>query len=151
MGRICLALSSGLGVGYVPKASGTVGTLWGVLLFYLGRNLSPWWWGIGTLLFIFAAVGLSFGAEHQLKSHDSSIIVIDEIAGYLVAVLGLAYSLQAAVLAFLLFRFFDIIKPFPIRQIDRMGKGGWSVVFDDVVAGIYANLIARGVLYLWEG
>jgi phosphatidylglycerophosphatase A len=151
MGRLSLILSSGLGAGYVPKASGTVGTLWGVLFFYLGRNLSPWWWGAGVLLFFIAAVGLSRGAEKHLGSHDSSVIVIDEIVGYLVTVLGMAYSIETAALAFVLFRFFDIVKPFPIRQIDQKGHGAWSVVLDDVVAGIYANLVLRGALYFWEG
>jgi len=147
--RLSLILSSGLGLGYLPKAPGTFGTLWGVLLFYLSRSLNPWVMALGTLIFIGLAILLSEGAERALGTHDSSAIVIDEVAGYLVAVLGLTFDFWVAVLAFALFRLFDIWKPWPIRQVDRGVSGGLGVVLDDVLAGVYANLVVRGVLWAW--
>jgi phosphatidylglycerophosphatase A len=150
MGRLAVILSSGLGVGYVPAAPGTFGTLWGVLLFYLTRHLPFPWYLAGTLLFFAFAVGVAHAAEKSLGAHDSSIIIIDEIVGYLVTVVGFSFSWPIALAGFLLFRFFDILKPFPIRWADRRIPGGLGVVVDDVLAGIFANLLLRLGIYLWQ-
>ncbi len=74
--------------------------------------------------------------------------MIDEVVGYLVAVLGVPFSFRNTIIAFILFRLFDIWKPPPIRLIDQKGRGAWGVVMDDVVAGVFANLVLRGILYL---
>ena len=150
MGRISLFLSSGLGIGYIPKASGTFGTLWGFLLYYLCRGFDPWVLWVGTPIFVLLSFVFIHFAEKQLGSHDSSIIVLDEIAGYLVAVLGISFNFWTAALGFGLFRLFDIWKPFPIGQIDRKWKGVWGVLCDDLVAGIYANLTVRIFLIIWD-
>ncbi len=147
MGRLSVILSSGLGIGYIPRISGTVGTLWGVLLYYLGRNLALKWMILGIVLFVFFAVWVSHRAEKYLGSHDSSLIVIDEVAGYLVAVAGFSFNLWVAVLGFVLFRIFDIAKPPPLRQIDTHWPGGWGVVLDDVMAGIYSQICLRIIFY----
>jgi phosphatidylglycerophosphatase A len=147
--RLAVLFSSGLGVGYLPWASGTFGTLWGLLLYYLGRSLHWQLFAVGTLLLIFLSLYLSHYAEKALGSHDSSIIVIDEIVGYLVAVVGISFSFPHAVGAFVLFRVFDIWKPFPIRAIDRQWPGAWGVIMDDVLAGIFANLCLHLILYAW--
>jgi phosphatidylglycerophosphatase A len=80
--------------------------------------------------------------------HDSSHIVIDEVAGYVVATALLDFSWLAAGLAFCLFRLFDILKPFPASWVDRHVGGGLGVVGDDVVAGIFAGVVARILLCL---
>ncbi|HCU23816.1 MAG TPA: phosphatidylglycerophosphatase A [Deltaproteobacteria bacterium] len=148
MRRLALVFSSGLGLGYLPWAPGTFGTLWGVLLFYLGR-FWPWpYFAAATLLFIFFAVAVSRLAEQSLGEHDSSQIVIDEVAGYLTSVVALPFGWKTALLAFVLFRIFDIVKPYPIRYIDRHWGGGWGVVMDDVVAGIFANIVLRLLMAL---
>lgn len=149
MRRLALWLSSGLGLGYIPGSPGTYGTLWGVLLFYLGRNLSWPAFAIGTALFTLFAVFISHAAEQVSEKHDSSSIVIDEIAGYLVTVIFVPFSLKTLVLAFLLFRFFDIAKPWPIRYIDKKWGGGWGVVMDDVLAGVIANLCLQLIMLIW--
>lgn len=128
---------------------GTYGTLWGVLLFYLGRHW-PWTvWVPFTLGFILFSVFVSHFAELELGSHDHACIVIDEVAGYLVTVLALPFSWITAILAFVLFRLFDILKPPPVRQIDRGVGGAWGVVLDDVAAGVLAHLVLRGLLWVW--
>lgn len=149
MRRFALWMSTGLGIGYIPFASGTFGTLWGVLLFYLGRDF-PWQVMAGaTLLFILFSVYCAQQAEEALGGHDSSRIVIDEVAGYLVAVIAIPFSWRTMLLAFLLFRLFDIAKPYPIRHIDRRWGGGWGVVMDDVLAGVFSNLSLRLIMWIW--
>jgi phosphatidylglycerophosphatase A len=148
MGRLAVIFASGLGVGYLPPAPGTLGTLWGVLLFYLARHLSFSWFLAGTFLFFLFSVGVAHAAEKKLGGHDSSIIVIDEVAGYLVAVAGLSFSWPMALAGFVLFRFFDIVKPFPIRWADRRIPGGLGVVLDDILAGVFANLLLRLGLFI---
>ena len=149
MRRFAVWMSTGLGIGYIPVASGTFGTLWGVLLFYLIRAW-PWQLSAGaTLLFILFSVFCAQHAEEAFEGHDSSRIVIDEVAGYLVTVIAVPFSPKTMVLAFLLFRLFDIVKPYPIRLIDRRWGGGWGVVMDDVLAGVFANLCLQVIMRVW--
>ena len=82
-------------------------------------------------------------AEAILQEHDSHAIVIDEIVGYLAATLFMAPTWENTLVAFVIFRVFDVIKPFPAGYIDRAVPGGKGVVLDDVVSGIYANLATR--------
>ncbi len=81
MHRIGLWLSTGLGVGYLPGAPGTFGTLWGLLLYYLARNLAWPFFGLATLGLLLAGVASAYSAEREFKSHDSPKIVIDEVVG----------------------------------------------------------------------
>jgi len=147
MRKLALILSAGLGLGYIPWAPGTFGTLWGLLLFYLLRSFSWQIFAAVTVAAILFAVWVSHLAETELKSHDSSHIVIDEVVGYMVTVVAFPFSPGVAVAAFILFRFFDILKPFPIRLIDRRVGGGWGVVLDDVAAGVFANLVLRFLVW----
>lgn len=149
MGRLAVFLSSGLYIGYLPKAPGTFGTLWGILLFYLLRGTSSTVFFIFVTLFIIFAVIVSQLAERHLGTHDQGLIVIDEIAGYLVTVLGFSFSWQTAVLGFFLFRLFDIWKPIPIRWLDEKIPGGLGVVLDDVFAGIYGWLCLHIIFYFF--
>ncbi|HKY62537.1 MAG TPA: phosphatidylglycerophosphatase A [bacterium] len=149
MRRLALCLSSGLGLGFIPGSPGTYGTLWGVLFFYLGRHW-PWpQFAAGVAAFTLFAVLISQIAERATGSHDSSSIVIDEVAGYLVAVVFVPFSAKTALLSFIFFRLFDIAKPWPIRYIDKKWGGGWGVVMDDVLAGVFANLSLQLVMLIW--
>jgi phosphatidylglycerophosphatase A len=97
-----------------------------------------------TLFFIFFAVYIADVAEKILKQNDPGRIVIDEIAGMMVTLTGLPFNPTTIVFGFILFRILDILKPFPIRYLDKRISGGLGVVADDVAAGIIANLLLRG-------
>ena len=142
-------LATWMGLGLSPKAPGTVGTLGAipfavVAVYALGQSAA-------YLLFVFAF--FLFGTyichltEKSNLRHDSSEIVIDEVAGYLLAVTWLPNTWQTYVYAFVLFRVFDIIKPPPIRQIDKKIGGGFGVMADDMAAGIAANLVLQWLYY----
>lgn len=138
-----------MGAGLFPRMPGTVGTLWGVLLYWLLRDWSPTATGIFIVAFILIGVFAAARTEKLYGTHDNSEIVVDEIIGYLVTVWAVPFGWWHAALGFGLFRFFDILKPFPIRWVDRRCPGGWGVILDDVAAGVFANLLLRVIL--WAG
>jgi phosphatidylglycerophosphatase A len=100
-------------------------------------------YGILTIGILLLGVWLSARVEAIRGEKDSSVIVIDEIAGFLVTMFGLPFHWVTVFAGFLLFRLFDIAKPFPIRKIDQSLPGGWGVMLDDILAGVYANLGLR--------
>ncbi len=147
--RVALFLSSWGYTGYAPVASGTVGTLAAIPLFWLfARIADPFIALIACALAIAGACWVADITERFLAEHDSSIIVIDEVVGYLVATLFLPATWTVTVYAFFLFRAFDVWKPFPASYIDAEVEGGIGVVVDDVFAGIYANLATRVLMSL---
>ncbi|MGD9090574.1 MAG: phosphatidylglycerophosphatase A [Desulfobacterales bacterium] len=141
--RLVLLLATGFFVGYVPVAPGTFGTLIGLPLCYLLSGIQIGLSVILVALFIGLSITLASAAEKILSQKDAAQIVIDEIAGLLVTFVGLPFNLQTAVLGFIIFRVFDILKPVPIGWLDTRVSGGSGIVVDDVVAGIYANLVLR--------
>ena len=152
MRRVVLILASVGGLGYFPVASGTVGTLAAIPLFFWTAEVqqsSPVLTVVTFVLCTLLGCWIAGRAEEELHEHDSHAIVLDEVLGYLAATLFLAPTWQAAIIAFFIFRLFDIIKPFPAGLIDARGPGGYGVVLDDVVSGIYANLATRVVLLLF--
>lgn len=138
-------LGTGFGIGYFSLAPGTAGTVIGIFFFWCFSKFSPLLYLTTTIAFIFLSAWIAEGAEKILQKKDAPPIVIDEISGFLVTMLLIPWSLFNVGVGFILFRFFDIIKPFPARWIDRNLPGGWGIVLDDVVAGIYVNLILHGV------
>jgi phosphatidylglycerophosphatase A len=94
---------------------------------------------------IVAAIWASDRTQKLLGRTDPSEVVIDEVAGFLVTMLLLPVSLVSVGLGFIFFRFFDIVKPWPVRQSERL-KGGFGIVVDDLLAGVYAHLCLRGIL-----
>jgi len=140
-----LLLGTGFGSGYFFLAPGTAGTVVGILFFLGFSYLSPLLYFITTIAFIFFAAWIADGAEKIFQRKDAPTIVIDEIAGFLVTMLWIPCTLINVGIGFLLFRILDILKPFPAGWIDRNLSGGWGIVLDDVVAGIYANLILQGI------
>ena len=126
------------GVGYAP-VSGTAGSIAAAALWWMLR------WNIKTQGIVCAVVFLlGVWAADRVAAHaedkDPSIIVIDEVLGMWLALLGLPKSLIIVVLAVVFFRIFDIIKPSPIRQLEQL-PGGWGIVLDDVVAGALARIV----------
>ena len=138
----------GFGSGLAPKAPGTAGTLVGVLLDPLLRPLGLEL-RIGVVLLMFVAgVWLCGESARRLGVHDHGGIVWDEIVGYLALMLVLPAGWPWALAGFLVFRFFDILKPWPIHWIDRRIGGGLGIVADDLMAGLYAALILHAAAWL---
>jgi phosphatidylglycerophosphatase A len=142
-----LLLGTGFGSGYFSLASGTAGTVVGICFFWCFSKFSPLLYLITLLSFIFLSAWIADGAEKILQQKDAPAIVIDEIAGFLVAMLWIPFSAINVGVGFLIFRLLDILKPFPACWIDRNLSGGWGIVLDDVAAGIYANLILQGIVH----
>ena len=147
IGEKCVVmLATGCYAGYIPIASGTFGTLIAIPLCYLVSRLDPLQAILLLGLFTGFAVWMSGEAEELFNSKDSSLIVVDEMAGFLVTLFLIPWSIKSVVIGFFLFRLLDIAKPFPIRRIEQKVRGGWGVVGDDVLAGIYANVILRIIM-----
>ena len=139
-------LATGCYLGRVPVAPGTFGSLLGLLICVVLSDI----WLISAVLITIAFIGCSVWiadeAEKRLNQKDPGCIVIDEIAGMMVTLIGLPFNLFTAAAGFILFRLLDILKPFPIRLIERRLSGGVGVVADVVAAGILANIVLRIVL-----
>ena len=150
--RLVIAFSSAFGLGLIPVAPGTWGSLAALPFWWLLDGASPASWLV-TVLGVFAfAVWISNHAERLYNRHDVSAIVIDEVAGMLVCVIGIPFSWTTATVGFLVFRGFDIVKPPPVRWFDTHVKGGLGVVIDDVVAGLMGLAVMHGfaVLVGWS-
>jgi phosphatidylglycerophosphatase A len=146
MRSLILFLATGAYSGYAPVASGTVGSLVAIPLVFLSAQLfqfSPILQTFTLILTIVGACWVAGTAEQYLGEHDSGKIVIDEIAGFLTATALMDVTFARVVVAFFLFRLFDILKPPPARYFDEQVPGGAGVVLDDVFAGLYTNLIVR--------
>jgi phosphatidylglycerophosphatase A len=138
-----LLLATGFGVGTSPIAPGTLGTLVAILIYYFLSEISPPLYEITLIGFFFLSVWVSENAERFFRKKDDQRIVIDEIIGFLTTMLWVPKTIRFVIIGFFLFRFFDILKPFPIRRLEKGFKGGFGVVLDDVVAGVYANIVLR--------
>ena len=134
--------ASAFGSGYFPVASGTFATLVVGLPLALAGLAWPHTVPLLALLVTAAGVPLATAAEKRLGRKDSGIITIDEVAGYLVAMSFLPLDWLYLGLAFFLFRFFDVVKPWPISRTQKW-KGGWGVMADDVLAGVFTNVLLQ--------
>lgn len=132
--------------GLSPKAPGTIGTIAAIPLVYMMTFLSPMIYMGCTLVFVVFSIFISHRYDQALGKHDSSEIVIDEVAGFMVTMIWLPPTWHSFVIGFVLFRALDILKPFPIRTLDQRIQGGLGVVADDIAAGIVANILLQ-VLY----
>lgn len=138
MQHLIRLIASGFYTGYFPIVPGTIGTIpaWFIAWFLLGPS------GIvliiATVVTFLLSVWFSSKAE-PILGHDSKKIVIDEWAGMFLSVVFLPYRLDVYIAAFIFFRFYDVIKPFPAGYSERYPRG-WGVTLDDAFAGVYANL-----------
>ena len=130
--------ASGLYTGYVPAASGTLGSAIAVAFYFIPGFESPFILGF-VLLLVF---GLGIKASSIMEKrygHDPAEVTIDEVVGMWITLFFLPKTILVVLAAFFVFRFFDIVKPFPARELDKM-HGGFGIMMEDVVAGIYANI-----------
>jgi phosphatidylglycerophosphatase A len=143
MRRLALLLATWWGVGYSPIAPGTAGTIAAIPFFLLLSLLPLSGYLAGVLGIGLVACWAAGQAERIFQKKDSRLIVIDEAVGFLVTMTALPPAWPYLVGGFCLFRCFDILKPPPIRLIERKVPGGYGVVLDDVLAGIYAQISLR--------
>ena len=142
-------IGTGLFTGYSPIAPGTAGSLLALLIFIFIPELSSVYWiGIIIVLF-FVGVYCSTQLEKEYE-HDPSQANIDEIVGMFIALVWLPKTWVIIFAGFFLFRIFDIVKPYPANKLESLPKG-WGVMADDVLAGIYANIVLQiGVLLYYR-
>ncbi len=155
-------LATGFYSGLSPKAPGTCGTAVAVFCAWLILNFFPLMsqplnWGLFIIAFTLLAISVSSrevseicklgSSKMSADGEDPQIIVIDEMAGYFAALCGVPFSLVNLGLAFVLFRIFDIFKPFPIKRVEKLPRG-WGIVGDDILAGVFANFVLKAILYL---
>lgn len=142
-------LAFGFGSGLAPKAPGTFGTLAALPILYL---LQPFqmslWFGVFLLATFLLGILLCDRTASALGVHDHGGIVWDEFVGIWFTFWGVALTPLSLVLGFVLFRLFDIVKPFPIRWLDKRVPGGLGIMIDDVLAGVFAWIALQGILYL---
>lgn len=140
-------LASFFGIGYIKKGGGTVAAIATAFIWFVAVAVPDSWIVIGVVLLVII-YGIWAGNEVEKKwGKDSSKVVIDEVAGMLVALIFIPVTTINVLIALLLFRFFDILKPLLIRRLEQM-SGGWGVMGDDVLAGIYSNIILQLFLLL---
>jgi phosphatidylglycerophosphatase A len=139
--RVIIFLATGCYTGYFPMVPGTTGTLVAIPIYFLLTRLPALYYLAILLGSICIAIWASDGAEVLLQSKDCRHIVIDEMVGFMVAMFMVPPTLRNVLLGFFLFRAFDIVKPFPIRTLEERVRGGYGVVLDDIIAGIYTNLV----------
>ncbi len=131
-------LALGFGSGLAAKAPGTFGTLAAIPLYLLMAQL-PLAWYLGlTLLSVLAGIYICDKAAKDMGVHDHGAIVWDEVAGLLITMIAAPAGWVWLLVGFGLFRFFDIIKPWPIRWLDAKVEGGFGIMIDDVLAGVFA-------------
>ena len=142
--------ASGMFSGYSPVASGTVGSIVGLLFYCIPGFESPLVICIVIIMTFIIGIKLS-GIMEKRYGHDPAEVTIDEIVGMWLSFFILPKKLIVILAAFIIFRFLDIIKPFPARRFDNM-NGGLGIMMDDVVAGIYTNIIVRLLILIpWTG
>lgn len=132
-------------MGYFPLAPGTFGTLLAIPFYYFLSEMSSPLYEITLLGFFFLAVWISEKAGSLFGKKDDPRIVIDEIMGFFVTMLWIPKTTLWVIIGFFLFRFFDILKPPPIRLLERV-RGGYGVVLDDVLAGVYGSIILHLIM-----
>ena len=165
MNKIIVFLATGAGAGFFPGAPGTAGSALAVILLLFANSFSSPGFIILTGCVVLVGVYSASRAEKLMEKQDPSEVVIDEIAGIFISVAFLPVNGFVMLTAFILFRFFDIAKPWPVRQAEEAGehlakifpgskylaknKGGIGIMLDDIFAGVYANLVLQLLYYFF--
>ena len=150
MNRLAVWIATSGPAGYAPVAPGTVGSLVGLVVYFLIAG-----WSLPAQLVAAAAIAVvgiwagGVAAKHFNRS-DPSHVVIDEVAGQVVTLVGLGWSWPTALLGFLVFRALDIIKPWPANRLEAM-HGGTGIMADDLMAAIYGQIVMRALFFFLPG
>jgi len=148
-GKIVLFFATGAHVGNVPFAPGTFGSLLGLVVCFLLTTVPISVATIIVVALILFSVWVSEHAEKMMGEKDPGSVVIDEVAGMVVTMIGIPFGVVTAITGFILFRLMDIVKPPPVRFFQDDLAGGAGIVMDDVAAGIIANILLRVVCLVW--
>ncbi len=150
MTKLAVFVATAGGAGYAPIAPGTAGSAVGLLVFYLVRD----WSVASAVLLIAAATIVGTWASHEAARHfgreDPGPVVIDEVAGQLVTLVGTGVGVTGAIAGFFLFRILDIIKPWPARRFESL-PGGFGIMADDLMVGLYGNVVLLLLMRLVPG
>ncbi|WP_396588568.1 phosphatidylglycerophosphatase A [Bermanella sp. R86510] len=143
------ALAFGLGSGLSPKAPGTTGTIAALPIYwFLLADLSPMLFALIVIATFIVGVWVSEKTSQDLGVHDHGGIVIDEWVGMWITLFMAPKVLWVMFVGFVLFRFFDVLKPWPIKWLDQHVKGGFGIMIDDVLAGVMALVCLQLILLL---
>ena len=139
--KVAWTIATWFGCGLVPKAPGTMGTLGAIPLYLLVAHCGRT--GVAAAALVVTAIGIWAGTvvARELGKKDPQVVVVDEVAGFLVTMLPMReVSWLAVVIGFVAFRAFDIIKPWPARRLEGL-PGGWGIVLDDIAAGVFGAMV----------
>jgi phosphatidylglycerophosphatase A len=143
---LVIFLATGFFTGFLPTMPGTWGTFAGIPLVIISHRLTSIMQAVVLVVFVFFAAFIAGRAEILFEDRDARPIVIDEMVGFLITLLWLPLNFLTLCLGFVLFRLFDIVKPPPIGILEKRLHGGWGIVLDDVLAGVFANVTLRLLL-----
>ncbi len=146
--KFATAISTFFGAGLFPWAPGTVGSVLAVIFWRGLYQTGKWVPEVFLLMIIIAGIWASDIYCSIVNKDDPQEVVIDEIGGMFLSLFLIQPTFSNMIMGFLLFRLFDILKPFPVRTIERIGKGGFGIVGDDLMAGLYANISLRVIHFL---
>ena len=151
MNRLGLFIATCAYVGYVPLAPGTFGSAAGLVVFFAVRGTASVSLELAAVVIVFA-VGIwsATVAERHLGEVDPAPVVIDEVAGMLITLALLPVNLTGALVGFLIFRLFDVVKPWPSSRFERL-PCGLGIMADDAMAAVYGQLVMRGLIALTPG
>ena len=141
-------LAFGFGSGLAPRAPGTAGTLVAVPLYWLIADWSLAWYSVFLVAATIAGIWICGAASRELKVHDHPGIVWDEFVGYWITMWAVPAEWVWMLAGFVVFRVFDIVKPWPISHLDRTVKGGFGIMIDDIIAGIMACVTLHVALWI---
>jgi phosphatidylglycerophosphatase A len=141
-------VATAFGSGYAPIAPGTAGSAVGLLLWWPLSTLSPLVQAVAIVVVSLVGVAAATHVARAVALKDPAIVVVDEVVGMWLTLFALPLTPVTAAVGFLLFRALDVWKPFPARRLEFL-PGGWGIVADDLMVGLYANLLIRAGLALW--
>jgi len=148
--RAVIFFATGCFTGKIPFGPGTFGTIAGLPFCFLLSRVSVYSACLWATVFIVVSIWIAHHAQKIIGEKDPGCIVIDEMAGVIVAFLGLPFTMPYIITGFICFRILDIWKPHPIGFLDRKLSGGTGIVLDDLAAGIFTNLVLRVVFFLFN-
>ncbi|OGT51876.1 MAG: phosphatidylglycerophosphatase [Gammaproteobacteria bacterium RIFCSPHIGHO2_12_FULL_42_13] len=140
-------IACGFGVGAIPFLPGTFGTLLGIPIILLLTHFSTITYGIICTLLFFLGILLTGKTNHDFKTEDHPAVVFDEVATFPVVLLGLPVNWQYLLMGFVLFRIFDILKPWPISWVDENIHDGFGVMLDDLLAALATLAVLHAIYY----